>query len=227
MDIQTFLTAQDGVLGKKHILITGHYGTGKTNIALNLALQIVRYEPVCLIDCDIVNPYFRSSDSKEMLEEKGIKVIVPNFAGTNLDAPSLPADIYSVFNRKGKVIWDVGGDDAGAVVLGRFASKLKEQGYSMLYVINRFRPLTENAESMEEYLRDIEKDSRLQVSAIINNSNLAYLTDDKTLKEGKECAEELARRVSLPILFSCISDKIPVPFSDQYFPLLILTQLPW
>ena len=105
MTVNTADFFADGIFNKKHLIITGHYGTGKTNIAVNLALKLAEHEPVCLIDCDIVNPYFRSTDNKELLESKGILVFSPNFANTNLDTPSLPAAIGSVFQMNRRIIW--------------------------------------------------------------------------------------------------------------------------
>lgn len=193
-------------IDKKHIIVTGHYGTGKTNIAVNLALDLAKTEEVCLVDCDIVNPYFRSTDNKDILEEAGVKVLSPNFANTNLDTPSLPAAIYSVFSMNRRIIWDVGGDDAGAIVLGMFAARLEEQGYAMIYVTNKFRPLTETASDMEEYLRDIEANSRLKADGIVNNSNIAYLTDKNILEEGLNETRTLSEKCGLPLLFTCLEE---------------------
>ena len=214
----------DGIFSKKHIVVTGHYGTGKTNIAVNLALKLAEKEPVCLVDCDIVNPYFRSTDSKELLESKGILVFSPNFANTNLDTPSLPAAINSVFQMNRRIIWDVGGDDAGAVVLGMFASRLSEQGYCMLYVINKFRPLTETSLDMEEYLRDIEANSRLKASAIVNNSNLSYMTDADVVARGEECAAELSAKTGLPVAFTCVEEGKDLHPEGKFLPISIHTK---
>lgn len=211
-------------IDKKHIVITGHYGTGKTNLAVNLALDLAKTEPVCLVDCDIVNPYFRSTDNKDVLEKAGVKVLSPNFANTNLDTPSLPAAIYSVFQMDRRIIWDVGGDDAGAIVLGMFASRLEEQGYAMLYVVNKFRPLTETATDMEEYLRGIEANSRLKATGIVNNSNIAYLTDNTLIEEGHREAVKTAEATNLPLLFSCIEDRPDLDADNDTYRLTIHTK---
>lgn len=200
----------------KHIIITGHYGTGKTNIAVNLALLFQKEEPTCLIDCDIVNPYFRSSDNKSELEKNGVRVLTPNFANTNLDTPSLPPTILSAFYKNERVIWDVGGDDAGAVVLGMYDKKFEEQGYSLIYVINCFRPLTKTAEEMYLYMQDIERASRLHACAIINNSNLSNLTDKKVIKDGLEIARQLKSISSIPILFSSLTDEKNIVDDSKY-----------
>lgn len=191
----------------KHIIITGHYGTGKTNIAIELAQCFINTEPTCLIDCDIVNPYFRSSDNKEELENMGITVISPNFANTNLDTPSLPATIMSAFYKKERVVWDVGGDDAGAIVLGMYEKRFVQQGYSLLYVINCCRPLTETPEDMYQYMKEIETASRLKACAIINNTNLSYLTDVSIIENGLKIASCLSDISGIPILFTTLMDE--------------------
>jgi hypothetical protein len=211
-------------IDKKHIIVVGHYGTGKTNIAVNLALDLAKTEEVCLVDCDIVNPYFRSTDNKDILEEADVKVLSPNFANTNLDTPSLPAAIYSVFSMNRRIIWDVGGDDAGAIVLGMFAARLEEQGYAMIYVTNKFRPLTETASDMEEYLRDIEANSRLKAVGIVNNSNIAYLTDKSILDEGLNEAVALSKKCDLPILFTCVKESTEWDTDTDLYKLKIYTK---
>ena len=123
-------------------IICGHYGCGKTNLALNLALTLRRKgEKVTVADLDIVNPYFRTADYKEVLEKQGVRVICPHSAGTTIDAPQINAEIFSIFDRpEGHVVIDVGGDDAGAAALGRFKRQIEAAGgCEMLYVVNRYR----------------------------------------------------------------------------------------
>ena len=128
---------------KRFCVITGHYGCGKTNLAVNLALDLAEeHGAVSLVDLDVVNPYFRSSDYTALLESAGVRVIAPTFAGTTLDVPSLSSAVYSVFSGDGIVLVDAGGDDVGATALGRFARDIGEIDYDMLYVINRYRNLT-------------------------------------------------------------------------------------
>ena len=126
---------------QKIIIITGHYGCGKTNLAVNLALHLADGgEQVTIMDLDIVNPYFRTNDCKELFEERGIELVAANFASTNLDVPSLPGSVASKIRMgDGTIILDVGGDDAGAVALGQYAALIEEKGYEMLYVYNPFQ----------------------------------------------------------------------------------------
>ena len=132
---------------KKLIVITGHYGSGKTNFAVNLALKEAKSGKRCtVIDLDIVNPYFRTADFEELFRENGITFRAPLYANSNLDIPALNIDLRSIINETDRVIIDVGGDDEGAKALGRFADEISAAGYEMLYVINKYRYLTKEPE---------------------------------------------------------------------------------
>lgn len=212
----------------KHIIITGHYGSGKSNISVNLALEYAKKEKkVFLIDCDIVNPYFRSADSKELLESNGVGLIAPLYANTNLDIPALPPDIQKVFAMDCVAVWDIGGDDAGAVVLGRYAESIKKDGYEMYYVLNFYRPLTETAEEMTDLMREIEVSSKLKCNAIINNSNLGTETDAKTVSDTFAEADAVAEKTGLPIKFTSVLASLAPEFSHcgkEIFPINIDTR---
>ncbi|MBE6891793.1 MAG: cobalamin biosynthesis protein CobQ [Ruminococcaceae bacterium] len=212
----------------KHIIITGHYGSGKSNIAINLALEYAKkYKKVFLIDCDIVNPYFRSADSKELLEANGVGLIAPLYANTNLDIPALPPDIQKVFAMDCVAIWDIGGDDAGAIVLGRYADSIKKDGYEMYYVLNFYRPLTETAEEMTDLMFEIESSSKLKCTAIINNSNLGVDTDSKTVSDTFDEADIVSEKTGLPIKFTSVLTSLCSEFSDSrtdIFPINIDTR---
>lgn len=224
MTTEDLLKNRPDVFGKKHILITGHYGTGKSNIAVNLALASAKTKKTILVDLDIVNPYFRSADNTDILEKAGVRVLTTNFANTNIDAPSLPAAIYSVFSSDATVIWDIGGDDAGAIALGRFADKIKEDGYSCLYVINKFRPLTETAADMTEYLTAIEETSRLKITGIINNSNLGSETDISTLESGLKEADSLVDRTGIQLISSTADKRLK---AEGFVDIEIFTVMPF
>lgn len=183
------------------IIIYGHYGCGKTNLTLNLAIDTAKKgEKVTIADLDVVNPYFRSGDYTEMLKKYGIEVIASDFSHSNLDLPSIPASMYSIFIREGTVIVDVGGDDAGAYALGRFSSKIKEAGYEAYYVVNGKRTLTSSPQEAVEILREIEKASSLPATGIINNTHLQGFTTWQIIEEGIEFAKETAGLLSLPLV---------------------------
>ncbi|MBQ6575371.1 MAG: ParA family protein, partial [Lachnospiraceae bacterium] len=146
-----------------------------------------------------VNPYFRTSDYRELLESKGIEVIAPVFGHTNLDIPSLPASMYSIFDSKDMVIVDVGGDDVGSTVLGRFRPKFEGLDYDMLYVVNRFRNLTATPEEAVEVLEEIKAVSGLKPTALVNNSHLMQETDEKVISEGIVFTKKISELTGLEI----------------------------
>ena len=189
---------------QKLIVITGHYGCGKTNLAVNLALYLAdQGERVTRVDLDIVNPYFRTNDCKDLFEERGIELIATNFASTNLDVPSLPGTIPAKIRMgDSTVILDVGGDDAGAVALGQYASLIEEREYEMLYVYNPFRFLTAEPEETVESLRSIETASRLKVTALINNANLGPLTTPDVVERGLDFGKRMKELTGLPVKFT-------------------------
>ena len=188
-------------------IICGHYGCGKTNLALNLALSAAQTREVTLVDLDIVNPYFRSSEYRELLEGEGIRLISPVFANSTLDAPALPPDIYSVLDRRtGKVFIDAGGDDAGVTALGRLSDGLREVGYDMLYVINRYRALSQKPQEAAELLREIEAAARLRATGIVNNSHLGTESRMEDIEASLDFAAETSKLTGLPLLCSTVPD---------------------
>lgn len=189
-------------------VVCGHYGCGKTNLVLNLALQAAaRGERVTVADLDIVNPYFRSSEYGGLLEAHGVRLIAPVFAGTTLDTPTLPPELYSIFEpAAGRVFIDAGGDDAGVTALGGLHSQLEAAGYEMVYVINRYRVLSQTAEEAAALLREIEAASRLKATALVNNSHLGVETRLGTLLEALPFANQTAALTGLPLLYSTAPD---------------------
>ncbi len=192
----------------KITVICGHYGCGKTNLVLNLALEAAKEGgPVTLADMDVVNPYFRSSEYGALLRERGVRLIAPVFAGTTLDTPTLPPDLYSLFEEPaGHVLIDAGGDDAGVTALGGLHRELSECGYEMLYVINRYRALSQTPEEAAQLLFEIESASHLKATGVVNNSHLGLETDLETLLEALPFARKTAELLKLPLLFSTAPD---------------------
>jgi hypothetical protein len=189
----------------RFIVLTGNYGSGKTEIALNLAFRFAATgEKTTLVDLDIVNPYFRSAEKAGELEKAGVRVLMPVFALTTVDIPALPPEIQSVFEQPSdRVIFDVGGDDTGAAALGRYApafQKNRSDTLSLL-VINCMRPLTENREDILDLAERIGKRGRLGTDGLINNTNLADQTEPEMLEWGEgivsECAREMGTRIVL------------------------------
>ena len=154
---------------KRLTLFAGHYGSGKTNIAVNYALRMKESGlPVVIADLDIVNPYFRTKDSKAELDAAGIRLLSSEFANSNVDLPALPSEMYElVENKSNHAVLDIGGDDRGAFALGRYTPAiLEENNYDMLFVVNKYRPLTPDAESTVEIMHEIEAASKIPFTAI-------------------------------------------------------------
>ena len=210
-------------------VVCGHYGTGKTNLSINLAMDAAdEGERVTLIDMDVVNPYFRSSDYAESLTEKGVRVIGPNFANSNLDTPSLPAAIGDAISEGERVIIDVGGDDAGATALGVYSRQLSEASPDVMYVVNRYRSQTTVPEEAVQILREIEGAARIRASCIVNNSHLKGLTTEETVLESVPFAERVSELTGLPIRFTTapvgvdLLNKIPI-----MYPVRVYVKAPW
>ncbi len=196
---------------KRITLLAGHYGSGKTNIAVNLAFELKKnYNNVAIADIDIVNPYFRTKDSQKELEEKGIKLICSEYANSNVDIPALPQDIYSVIDNKDiMAIMDIGGDDRGAYALGRYAPGIvEENNYDMLFVINKYRPLTPDAESTVEIMHEIEAAGKIKFTGIINNSNIGNETTADDVLNSLNYAEEISRIANLPVVMTTVMTEI-------------------
>ncbi len=196
---------------KRVTLLCGHYGSGKTNIAVNAALELKKhYDKVAVADLDIVNPYFRTKDSAKDFEENGIRLIVSEYANSNLDIPALPQDMYAITDDKSlHVIIDVGGDDRGALALGRIAPALiEENNYEMLLVVNRFRPLTPDAASTVEVMHEIETAGGIRFTGIVNNSNLGDETTAGDVLNSLEYAEEVSLLTGLPVVMTTVKEDL-------------------
>lgn len=196
---------------KRMTLFAGHYGSGKTNIAVNYALYLKSLgDNVVIADLDIVNPYFRTRDSLEELSKAGIKLISSEFASSNVDLPALPQDVYSLLDkREEKAIMDIGGDDRGAYALGRYVDAIKEENdYEMLFVFNKYRPLTPDAQSAYEIMQEIEAACNLKFTAIVNNSNLGECTTEDVVLNSLDSAEELSELSGLPVKMTTVTEKL-------------------
>ena len=187
----------------KAVIICGHFGTGKTNVAVNLALCAGRRGMnVCIADMDTVNPYFRTADNAEFLRQNGVEVLLPQFANTNVDIPTLPPSLPLIFDGKRYSVTDVGGNEEGAVVLRGFRERYEEIGYDMYYVFNRYRPENVDTEISVASLRSIENATGLKFTGIINNSNLGVETTSETVDSSRDEAEKFASSVGLPVVMT-------------------------
>ncbi len=211
-------------IDKRITLLCGHYGSGKTNVAVNLALMMKKqYDKVTIADLDIVNPYFRTKDSSEELARAGIKLICSEFANSNVDIPALPQEMYSITDDTShRVLIDVGGDDRGALALGRLAPKIKEENdYEMLMVINKCRPLTRTVEDTLEVMGEIEFACGIKFTGLVNNSNLGEETTAEDVLNSLEYANAVSEATGLPLIATAykaeldneLSDKVPMPLA--------------
>ena len=206
---------------KRITLFAGHYGSGKTNIAVNYALSLASDgKKVCIGDLDIVNPYFRTADSAEELAKAGVDLISPHFANTNVDLPALPAEAYRLVEDKSiYAIMDIGGDDRGAYALGRYTpSILAENNYRMAFVANCYRPLTKTPEEALEVMREIETACGIRFTCIINNSNLGPETTKETVLASQGYIEKLSEISGLPLWMTTAEENLAKTM-ENVFPL--------
>lgn len=196
---------------KRLTILCGHYGSGKTNVAVGIATELRRTQDfVTVADLDIVNPYFRTKDSARLFESMGIRLICSAYANSNVDIPALPQEMYALTDdRSMHAVLDIGGDDRGALVLGRLAPAILAEGnYEMLMVINGYRPLTRDAASTMEVMREIEAAGGIRFTGLINNSNLGALTTAEDVLASAAYAEEVSRLSGLPVVMTSVRDDL-------------------
>ena len=211
---------------KRITLFAGHYGSGKTNIAVNYAMKIkAEGHSTVIADMDIVNPYFRTRDSKQELDEAGIRLISSEYASSNVDLPSLPQDLYNVIDDKSNyAVLDIGGDDRGAYALGRYAPGiLQENNYEMFMVINKFRPLTKDVQSTVEVMDEIQTACGMKFTAIVNNSNLGDETTAGDVLGSVEYAKAVAEATGLPLKMTTVNETLYHELKDKIENLFPLT----
>ena len=217
--------------GNRIKILTGHYGSGKTELALNMARSIQRGGfRTTLVDLDIVNPFFRSAEQGAWLDANSVRLLAPTFALTAVDIPALPAQIQSVFSdNELRVVFDVGGDDAGALALGRYNRYFQSSNYDLIYVVNIFRPRSGSVQEITDMMKRVCESARLTPTGLINNSNLGELTDQKTVDEGHALLQAVARETGLPLLAdsAAVSGILPNPDGTPFFPIERITKPEW
>lgn len=203
---------------KRVTLFAGHYGSGKTNIAVNYAFYLKNQGlEVTVADLDIVNPYFRTKDSEAELKEAGIPLISSAFANSNVDLPALPQELYSLVQQKTRyAVMDIGGDDRGALALGRYTpSILEENNYEMIFVANFYRPLTQTPQDALEVMREIEAASGIKFTAIANNSNIGWDTAPEDVLKTVKQADELAEMTGIPVIMTTAENKVAMELKKE------------
>ena len=204
------------MLDKRISLFCGHYGSGKTEISINAALNLKeKNDKVAIVDLDIINPYFRTAEHHELFKKSGIRLLSPTFAMTTVDIPGLPAQIQSVFdNPVEKVVFDVGGDDTGAVALGRYKHYLEKDSYAMYFVINVLRPFSSNVDDIEDLYRRICYRARIEAAGIINNTNYGAQTSAEDVIKGHEIILQASKRLDIPVSAVCAREDIAKELPD-------------
>ena len=213
-------------------IVTGHYGSGKTEYAVNLALSLAAAgHNTTLADLDIVNPYFRSYEQTARLEAAGVKVIVTSCGGA-ADIPALNPAVLSIFqNDNQSGVLDIGGDPIGARVLARFAPQLAGQDFDLLYVLNANRPETNDPDKALAYLQGIERECKQKATGIVNNTHLCRETTLDLVLKGARLAQSLAQRTGLPIVAHAVERRFAAQAADllpeAIFPMDIYMKKPW
>lgn len=219
-------------LSRQITVIAGHYGSGKTEFAVNLALSAAKTEKVILADLDIVNPYFCSREQEDRLNSAGVTMITPSPSCRTADVPALPAEVARIFaDNSSRSILDVGGDGIGAKVLSRYKPQFDNCEYDMWIVLNANRPLTATPEKAVEYIRSIELASRLTATGIVNNTHLCAHTTPEDTKRGLELAKSVSELTGLPIICSVVPGsslpKYQAEIEEELFPIEIMMKKPW
>jgi hypothetical protein len=192
------------------VVIVGNYGSGKTEISINLAVERKRAGlNVAIADLDLVNPYFRTREARIILGELGIKVILPPEQYLQADLPVLSPVIAGMIRDSGDLmILDVGGDDVGATVLSSLADAFKGKRVHMLQVINPMRPQTSTVEGCLRMCREIEKAAQLTITGLIGNANLIDETSVEDIYGGYEFVRAVSEKSGLPLEFITASQEL-------------------
>ena len=192
---------------KRITIFSGHYGSGKTNVAVNFSMFLKKqFEKVSIYDLDIVNPYFRTVDAQKTLEKSGVDLVVSPFAETNVDMPAMNAKSYKMLEKNsGYSVVDLGGDDRGALAMGRFSQGINEENnFDMLLVVNVYRPETRDIEGILQIKSEIERVSEISFTGILNNSNIGLETTAENVYNSIDTVNELSKITGLPVKFTCV-----------------------
>lgn len=218
---------------KRINIFIGHFGSGKTEVALSFLMNCFRdASNTAIVDLDIVNPFFRASDAHEVLKKLNIRLIKPIYANTNIDVPALPPDINSVLEDENiNVVFDVGGDDLGARAISCYKNSIEKQDYELFFVVNTNRPLTSNKEKIKSMLQEIEATTRLKVTKLVNNTNLLSETKVHDILEGSKLVKDIANEHKIDFAFTCVTknlkEELEQRSQDSILILDNLITLPW
>jgi len=215
------------------VAVCGRFGSGKTEVAINYALSIAQDQHPFLIDLDVVTPYFRSRESARTLTRQGVTVVTPATVSANLDTPGITPEILGAIQQSERpVILDVGGDKQGTRALGQYSGYLRQRGYDMWFVVNPYRPFTQDLPDIRSSVAEIEGSARLQVTALVSNPNLLEETTADLVEQGHRLVEAAAAELGLPIVFVAIERQMAPQFangrlSQRILPLTRHLHAPW
>lgn len=229
---------------RDYYVLLGGFGSGKSELALNMAVKKVQEETCMLIDLDVINPYFRTSERKDLLDKAGVELISPPYSMKKIEIMSLSPRVYAAFAPgEGSVIFDVGGDHIGAVAIGQYKpnfDRIPREKLNVLFVVNPMRPVAADPKSAGALLDKIQGVSRLRVTGIVNNGNLAEETELEHLIEGYELVRELSEKSGIPVWGTCGREALLKEFASyaaekgldeknigQYYPIDILMHRSW
>ena len=207
------LTKSIPFASERLVIVAGHYGVGKTNFALNLALDAAHAgHAVTLVDLDIVNPFYRSSDCAKDLEEAGIRLVTPLYAGSNVDAPVLPPDMYVIFDDESyQGIFDIGGEDMGALVLGSLKHRIENTDAVIYMAVNSLRPFTSDPEQIAIMTSELSAAAGFKIDGYINNTNLLEETTAEMVKDGESKILEASKITGVPLVANCVMEGVEIP----------------
>ena len=203
---------------KEYWVLMGSFGSGKSELVLNLALEKAKKGPCTVVDLDVINPYFRVSERGDVLSPAGVELIMPPFALEKIEIMSLSARVYSAFAPgEGTVIFDIGGDDVGSIALGQYKPRFAQippDKVKVLFVVNPLRPTAADLESALDTLYKIQYVSRMDITGIVNNANLAGETELSHLLQGYELVKALSRETGIPVWGTCGTPEVLRSFEE-------------
>ena len=196
-------------------IIIGAYGSGKSEIAVNMSLAQRKALPdkkLLIADLDIVNPFYRSSDCASALEAEGIRLVTPMYAGSNVDAPVLPPDMYVIFDDESyQGIFDIGGEDMGALVLGSLKKRIENTDAVIYMAVNTLRPFTSDPEQIAIMTNELSAAAGFKIDGYLNNTNLLEETTSDMLVEGEAKILEASKITGIPLVANCVMEDVVIP----------------
>ena len=196
-------------------IIIGAYGSGKSEIAVNMSLAQRKALPdkkLLIADLDIVNPFYRSSDCASALEAEGIRLVTPMYAGSNVDAPVLPPDMYVIFDDESyQGLFDIGGEDMGALVLGSLKKRIENTDAVIYMAVNTLRPFTSDAEQIAIMTNELAAAAGFKIDGYLNNTNLLEETTSDMLVEGEAKILEASKITGIPLVANCVMEDVQIP----------------